>query len=286
MKNVLVRLEEYLPRASEAERGTIRWLLQSPESAVELGVHQLAGQTFTSPSTIIRLCRKLGFDGYKEFHKALLYELAVRKEASDEQTREIEREDSLEAIVEKVTYRNIVSLENTKKLFNMETFSTCVDLISNAENLILFGMGASLLIAKDACLKFVRVNKSCYCGDDWHLQLLYAKNSTNRDVAIAISYTGMTRETLECVQQVKKNGTPVIAITRFEPSKLVKLADYSLYVVTIEMFSRIGAMSSRTAQSNIIDILYSAYVNKNYDECAKRIIQTHFSKESEDETGV
>ena len=113
MKNVLVRLEEYLPRASEAERGAIKWLMQSPESAVDLSIQQLAGRTFTSASTIIRLCRKLGFDGYKEFHKALLYELAVRREASDEQTREIDRADTLEAIAQKVTYRNILSLENT-----------------------------------------------------------------------------------------------------------------------------------------------------------------------------
>ena len=186
MKNVLVRLEEYLPRASEAERGAIKWLMQSPESAVDLSIQQLAGRTFTSASTIIRLCRKLGFDGYKEFHKALLYELAVRREASDEQTREIDRADTLEAIAQKVTYRNILSLENTNKLLNMEVLSTCLELIDAADNLIFFGMGASLLIARDACLKFVRVNKSCYFGDDWHMQLLHAKNSTERDVVIAI----------------------------------------------------------------------------------------------------
>lgn len=279
MKSVLVRLEEYLPRASEAEKGAVKLLLQSPESVVDLSIQQFANRTFTSASTIIRLCRRIGFDGYKEFHKALLYELAVRKEANDEQIRKIEREDTLEAIVQKVTYRNILSLENTKKLLNLETLRECVELIDRADNLILFGMGASMLVARDTCLKFVRVNKSCYFGDDWHLQLLYAKNSTERDVAIAISYSGVTRETLACVETVKKNGTPVIAITRFEPSKLVKLADYSLYVATIELFSRIGAMSSRMAQSNIIDILYSAYVNKNYDENVTKIIQTQFSKQ-------
>ena len=281
MKNVLVRLEEYLPRASEAERGAIKWLMQSPESAVDLSIQQLAGRTFTSASTIIRLCRKLGFDGYKEFHKALLYELAVRREASDEQTREIDRADTLEAIAQKVTYRNILSLENTNKLLNMEVLSTCLELIDAADNLIFFGMGASLLIARDACLKFVRVNKSCYFGDDWHIQLLHAKNSTERDVVIAISYSGVTMETIKCAEIAKKNGTPVIAITRFEPSKLVKLADYSLYVATIELFSRMGAMSSRIAQSNIIDILYSAYVNKNYDTCVPKIIRTHFSKKTD-----
>ena len=282
MKGVLVRLKGYSSRASEAEKGVANLILESPELAVNMSIHQLAVSSFTSASTIVRLCRKLGFEGYKDFRKALLYEVSVRKEVSNEQTRKIEREDSLEMIVQKVTYRNIVSLENTNKLLSMDILSQCVELIDGAQNIIFFGMGASLLVARDACLKFVRVNKPCCFGDDWHLQVLHARNSSPQDVAIAISYSGTTRETIQCVETVKENKTPVIAITRFDASALAKLADYNLYVESPEMFARIGAMSSRMAQFNIIDIIYSAYVNRNYDECVPKIIHTDLKRKNED----
>lgn len=281
MEGVLVRLRGYFARASEAEKGVADLILKSPELVVNMSIHQLAADTFTSASTIIRLCRKLGFDGYKDLRKALLYEVSVRKEVSDEQTRKIEREDSLETIVQKVTYRNIVSLENTNKLLNMEVLARCVELIDSAQNVIFFGMGASLLVAKDACLKFVRVNKQCHFGDDWHLQMLYARNSSSADVAIAISYSGTTLETIRCAETVKKNGTPLITITRFDALPLVKFADYNLYVESPEMFARIGAMSSRMAQFNVIDIIYTAYVNRNYEECIPKIIHNDLKQDSD-----
>lgn len=281
MKSVMVRLEEYGPQATGAEKGLINWLLENSDTAVNLSIQKLANCSFTSPSTIIRLCRKLGFEGYKEFHKALLYEWAVNRETGDEHTKEIEREDTLEEIVQKVTYRNIASLENTNKLLDVDSLKQCVELIDSAENVILFGMGASLLVARDAYLKFTRVNKSCRLGDDWHIQWLHAMNSTKKDVAVAISYSGMTKEVVKCAETVRKNGTPLIVISRFEATRLTKLADCNLYVATIELFSRIGAMSSRIAQLNVIDILYSAYVNRNYDECFSRTKKVFFSKEEE-----
>lgn len=285
MKGVLVRIRGYSARASEAEKGVADLIMKNPELVVNMSIHQLAADTFTSASTIIRLCRKLGFEGYKDLRKALLYEVSVRKEVSEEQTRKIEREDSLNTIVQKVTYRNIVSLENTNKLLNMDALAQCVELIDRAENVILFGMGASLLVAKDACLKFVRVNKSCHFGEDWHMQMLYARNSCPNDVAIAISYSGMTQETIRCAETVKNNGTPLITITRFDALPLSKFADYNLYVESPEMFARIGAMSSRMAQFNIIDIIYTAYVNRNYDECIPKIINNNLKQDTEDTTG-
>lgn len=282
MQSVLIRLKGYASRINEAEKGVADLVLKSPELVVNMTIHQLAASSFTSASTIIRFCRKLGFAGYKDFRKALLYEVSARKEVNDEQARKIEREDSLETIVRKVTYRNIVSLDNTNKLLNMEVLGQCIELIDKAQNIIFFGMGASLLVAKDACLKFVRVNKPCQFGDDWHMQKLHARNSTSKDIAIAISYSGTTRETIRCAEIVRKNGTPLVAITRFDASPLAKMADYNLYVESPEMFARIGAMSSRMAQFNMIDIIYSAYVNRNYDECVPRIVHTDLRNDDED----
>ncbi len=279
MKNVLIRLEEYFPRASGAERGVLQYLLEYPDTAVNCSIKQLADCSYTSASTIIRLCRKLGFEGYKEFHKAFLCDLAVRKEAVGEHKKEIQREDDLDAIIRKVTYKNITSLDNTLKLTDREVLKKCLEVLSAAQNIVLFGIGASLLVARDAYLKFARINKSVCFGDDWHLQVIHAQNATPKDVAIVISYSGMTQETLRCAQIVKNNHTPIIAITRFETSPLAKIADYNLYVASTELFFRSGAMSSRISQLNVIDILYAAYVNQNYDACIKRISMTHVEKE-------
>lgn len=280
MKSVLIRLQEYASHASGAEKGAVKYLLEKPESAVKCSIHGLAERTYSSPSTIIRLCHKLGFQGYKDFHKSLIYELALKKSTSAEKKKEISREDSLEAIVEKVTYKNISSLENTMKLVDIQTLEACVDEICKCKTISLFGIGSSLLVAKDAYLKFLRINKPCLINEDWHAQLLQAKNITKDDLAIAISYSGLTEEVLQCVNTVKQKGAPVIAITRFEDTPLARLADYNLSVAATEFIFRSGAMSSRIGQLNIIDILYTAYINRQYDTSVTQFERTHINKSS------
>lgn len=278
MKSVLVRLQEFSKQASGAEKGIIRYLIENPEKAANCNIHELAEVTFSSPSTVIRLCKKLGFNGYKELHKSLLYELALRKSTNLEKRKEITKEDSLESIVDKVTYKNIVSLESTRKLIDLDILEECVDLLCKSHTICLFGMGSSLLVAKDAYLKFLRMNKPCLISEDWHAQLLQARNIKKDDVAIVISYSGLTEEMIRCAAEVKQKRAPIIAITRFENSPLSGMADYNLSVAATEFIFRSGAMSSRIAQLNIIDILYTGFLNKQYEAGLTQFQRTHIEK--------
>lgn len=41
----------------------------------------------------------------------MTYELAVRRQSEEDERKEITRSDSIEDIIEKITYKNIISLE-------------------------------------------------------------------------------------------------------------------------------------------------------------------------------
>ena len=66
MKNVLVKLQEYMMDASTAEKNLVSFLLSHPEEAIGCSVQLLAQRTYCSPSTIMRLCWKMGFSGLKK----------------------------------------------------------------------------------------------------------------------------------------------------------------------------------------------------------------------------
>mgnify|MGYP001074817422 CR=1 FL=1 len=279
MKHVLMRLQEYQKQASVSEKNIIDFLLREMEEASELSVHELAKKSFTSPSTVIRLCKKIGFRGYKEFRKAFIYEVAIRKESGLKQMDEIRQEDSLEEIVDKVTIKNIMSLENTIKLIDMEVLKRSVDLLVKADAIYLFGMGASLMVAQDAYLKFLRVHKLCVISSDVHSQYLQAMNAGKGSVAIILSYSGRTQEMIQCAEKLKKNGIPIILISKFGDSPLARFADCNLSVAATEYIVRSGAMSSRIAQLNIIDILYTAFINRDFENNIMRLQRTHIKKQ-------
>lgn len=186
------------------------------------------------------------------------------------------------ALSKKITLKNIHSLYDALRLIDPETIEKAVELLQACDRILLFGLGASLIAAKDANLKFLRVNKTCLINDDWHLQLITARNSTSQDVGIVISYSGQTAETLTCAEILKHNNTPIIAITRCIESPISKLADVLLYTTSNESLFRSAAMSSRISQLNIIDILYTAFAvsdyEKNFTYLSKTRIVKHIPK--------
>ena len=270
VQNLLVRLKENRDYVSPTERNFIDFVLEDPERVVGISIHVLAAMSFVSPSTISRLCARLEIGGYKGFQHALVYDLATTREAGRTAIGDISPNDSTARTVFKVTRKNIESLSITEKLNTPDVVDTCVDLMSRAGTINLFGMGSSLLTARDLQYKLVRAGVTCNVSEDWHEQLVRAKNMSQGDLAIAFSYSGKTKEVVTCAGQARSQGADVIVVTRAGyDSDLVRLADKVLYVASTEPILRSSASASRISQLDVVDILFAAYVNKNYEKCSK-----------------
>ena len=278
MKNILLRLRELKDDMSSTTACIAQYISDNPEEASRMTARQLANATFSSPSSVVRFCRAAGFEGYKEFRQQLMIELVTLKNDDTTENTSIPANASMGDIIRRVTQRNIQCLVNTQYLLDENTLSECVDLIEKSEKILLFGIGASLCVARDAYLKFLRVNKLCISNDDWHSQLLQAKNSGKNDLAIIFSYSGQTVEMIECIKELKNNGTKVVVVTRLASSPAEKMADYVLNIAAIEPVFRSGAASSRLAQLDVLDILYESYISRHYEECIQQISRTHIHK--------
>lgn len=279
MASLLVRLKQHKDSASPAERDLIGRILEAPGEISGLSIHELAAYTFASPSTITRMCKKLGLKGYKEFQRFLIYDLALLRENELSKIDDLAPTDTTRQTIEKVTRGNVDSLRLVGKLNDPEVYDTCVDLMEAARTINLFGMGASLLSARDLHYKLLRIGVNCNLIDDWHGQLLYASNSGPDDVSIAISYSGSTDEVNTCARLAHERGGKVIAITGagFE-SELTRSADQILFVGSTEPLMRSAAMASRIGQLGVIDILFKSFVNRNYERFSEVLEKNQIRK--------
>lgn len=283
MKPVLIRLKEYMRQASGSEKQIIEYILNQPSHIIKTSVQQLAKDTFTSPSTIVRLTRKIGFEGFKEMKKALIVELTLKDRVVLRESEEITPLDTTETLIDKMIYKHILSIEETRTLVDPHILDQCVKAISQAKTIYLFGIGSSFLVAKDFQQKFMRVNKPCVSFEDYHMQLLQARNMDPGDLAIIISYSGETKEMIACSKIIQSSGVKSISITRFGTSSISELADYNLFVTANEPLYRIGATTSRIAQLCMIDMLYLSYIHSVYEEASKSIHRTQLDKQSQKE---
>lgn len=278
MSIAMIRLEEFKKEASSTEKTIIEYMLKNLDKTTKLTIYELSEKTYTSPSSIIRLCKKIGYTGYREFIKELIHEQAILNNEKSKIISNFDENDGIEEILKKVTFQNINSLEETYKFLDSNVIKNCVERIYDCDHLYIFGMGASQIVAKDAQLKFSRVNKRSFVSEDWHSQLINAKNINEKDVAIMISYSGETREMIKCAEDVKRNGAILISITQLPSNPISRIADYAIYISSNEYDFRSGAMSSRIAQLNIIDILYTGYLSQKYEDTVKILKRNQIEK--------
>lgn len=279
IKGLLLGIRELRHSTSPAIRDVAETIERDPRKTVNLSVRELAAASRTSASSVIRLCRKLGCEGYREFQRELMYELASMDGINDVALEDIVPEDDVDSVLEKVLRSDVRSMEATARLVDPGVLAECARAIANCRTVNLYGVGASLLAARDMQTKLERVDKVCRIQDDWHGQLLSARNLHADDVAVVFSYSGLTEEMLTVARYARDHGATVIAITRAIGSELADEADLVLGVASSEPLIRSGAMGSRMSQLLIVDALYATYVIQDYERCS-RIMLRNFSEKS------
>ena len=64
--SIMTQLEFEL-EFSESEKEIARYILNHGDDVLSMSVKELAKNTYTSPATIVRLCKKIGLEGYNDF---------------------------------------------------------------------------------------------------------------------------------------------------------------------------------------------------------------------------
>ncbi|CAI8893706.1 MULTISPECIES: MurR/RpiR family transcriptional regulator [Brevibacillus] len=260
----LVSLQAILDQLKPSERKVADYILAHPEDVVKLSVQKLAEFSGVSEATIIRLARSLNMKGYQELKLRVAGDLT--KQTAIGSYQEIMMEGSVESIMQAVSWNNIQSIQDTLSVLSNEEVKKAVDVLSVARKIDVYGVGASAVIADDIRQKFSRINLWCEAYSDFHAQLTSAVTLTEKDVVIGISYSGQTEDIIQSLTEAKQQGATIITLTKFGPSPVAELANIRLFTSSVEKSIRSGAMASRIAQLNVIDILFITMISRMQEQ--------------------
>lgn len=262
----LVSLQAILEELKPSEQKVAQYILAHPEEVVKLSVQKLAELSGVSEATIIRLARSLNMKGYQELKLRIAGDLNKQVTNNLGSYQEIMMEGSIESIMQAVSWNNIQSIQDTQSVLSSDEVKRAADALSQARKIDVYGVGASAVIAADIKQKFSRINLWCEAYADFHAQLTSAVNLTEQDVVIGISYSGQTEDIIQSLTEARQQGATIVTLTKFGPSPVAELADIRLFTSSVEKSIRSGAMASRIAQLNVIDILFITMVSRQQEE--------------------
>ena len=268
MTNVEARIRSSYNSLSETERKAADYFLEHKQDIYNLPIAQMAKESGVSPAAWVRLCKTIGYAGLKEMRKQLYTERGSepQQRQSDVYFADLREGSNVVQILHTVSSTSVQAIRDTAKMLDPKALDEAANCILQADSIRLFGMAASGLVAEDLYNKLLRINKNAVFSRDSHVQLSYSSTLTPHDVAIFVSNTGTTQETIQAMQAAKNCGCRTIGITRYsKKSPLSAGCDILLYTASPEVYIRSGAMSSRLAQLMTVDVLFTLVASKDYN---------------------
>ncbi|ODT81184.1 MAG: RpiR family transcriptional regulator [Pelagibacterium sp. SCN 64-44] len=250
-----------LPLLTPLELRVVETVFALRQFTERTALSQIATDAGVSEALVVKIAKKLGFSGFRDFRTAVAEYI---RSPTAEMHEELSADDSSEAILQKVFRTSIQALEETLAIIDIAAFDRSADIVKTARNRDFYGVGGSAQIARDVSHKFLRIGIRSSVQDDAHMMLMSAALLGPDDVAVGFSHSGRTTAVIDAIQLARKNGARTVVVTNYNSSPLAEIADIVL-CSTAQGSPLMGEnAAARIAQLNILDALFVAVAQRDY----------------------
>lgn len=276
MNGILLSILNNKASFSSKELEVANAILKDPGKLLTCTIIEYAEFINTSPATITRFCKRMNLSGFQELK--LLIAKAINND--DLIIGSIDRDinstsiETTSGIIASVMTNAISSLDRLNRLLDVDTLESVASTIANSRHILICGVGASGVVAKDFHQKLVRIGILSHCDDDFDLAKVQVTSFNSRDLVIAFSYSGMKAEIKSIVSIAKEKGATVVAVTRAGSNPIANSADFHISVAPSEAIVREGATVSRLQMLIVVDIIYQMLIKNSTGSTLETLKET------------
>lgn len=270
--NCLIRIRQRYAGLARSDKKLADFLLAQPDRARHLSSQQLASEAGVSQSSVVKFAQKVGFKGFPALKLAISEALASNPNPQSMQLHnQIRGDDPMRLVGEKLIKENVTAMHATLDVNSEEKLLESVVMLRAARRIILTGIGASGLVARNFGWKLNKIGHHALVEQDMHALLSTVQAMDKDDLLLAISYSGERREINLAADEALRVGGKILAITGFTPNALQQRATRCLYTIAEEQATRSAAISSTSAQMMLTDLLFMALVQQDLEHAPERI---------------
>ena len=275
MGNIRKQIEKGYADLRRSEKLAADYVLEHMEQIPDLSIDRLAHNAGVSQPTVLRMLRSAGFSGYRDFCYRLVAELAKKAEAGEGGKGPmygytLDKSTLLEEIPFNMAATTQKMLEETVKNFSGKIYQKTVEALANARLIDIYGVENSEATALDLLTKLLYLGLPCRYFSDCYHQQIAAGALTPGDVAVGISYSGESKDTVDSLRTAKKAGARTIAVTNFKDAAISRYADI-LICTSQEQLMYGDAIFSRSCQILVVDMIYMGIISLDYDRFTDRL---------------
>ncbi|MXQ13313.1 MurR/RpiR family transcriptional regulator [Microvirga makkahensis] len=252
--SLLQRILQDMGEMGAAEQRIGAFVNSSPGEVIHMSMAKLAERCSVSDPTIMRFCRRFGFDGYQDFKLHLAQSLVPSAPFAYEQ---IVSSDSVENIVRKTCRNSLNAIQRALEDLVPKQIEAAAQLLRGATWIGIYASGISEITAIDAEHKFQRLGMRCAAVIGRQKQWMHAESSRPNEVALIFSQSGHTKQMVELAIAARSGGARVVSVTAAE-SPLARVTDVLVAVLPYDRTELMTPLASRLNHHLVINMLVTA----------------------------
>lgn len=227
---------ESMNQLSDLELDIYNYIISHKHEVIHLKLKDLATDLHVSQSMITRVAKKLGYEGFLEWKAEMKL---------DQNDKPSQNKRTLNYILD---YFNRIDTKEFDDIIHEVT-----RIIAESREVVCSGIGLSDAIAKFAASLFNRKGRRTIYSDDFSERFRGMYNE--KDCVLFFTVSGETQEVVSRIQDLKRYGIKIIAITNNSSSTVARLSDF---VITYNMpSSRNSDFYSSATQVPVLYIIES-----------------------------
>lgn len=247
--NPIEKLKFHQNSFTKSENQIMKFIINSPLDIIQLSIIEIAKRSNTSKSAIIRLCQKIGYEGFSEFK----FDLS-RYMISNNQTSDNSDDDNSIAIISS-TYANYIN--NISETLTLDDIKTLSENILNSNKIKIFGINRTGFSASQLRYRLSKIGFDAEVITDTILMQDTVNNLKKDDLCIIFSIKGLKEPYLDCVKILQENNCKTALITMTKTSPIEGFFDQVIYLPYISKLSDVKFLDDQAIFFVFIEIILS-----------------------------
>ncbi|MBJ2846126.1 MurR/RpiR family transcriptional regulator, partial [Salmonella enterica subsp. enterica serovar Agona] len=159
-------------------------------------------------------------------------------------------------------------------LLDMQQVLGVVDALRHCHSVYIFGVGSSGITALDMKHKLMRIGLRGDAVSNNHFMYMQATLLKAGDVAMGVSHSGTSPETVHSLRLARQAGATTVAITHNLGSPLCEEADFCLINGNRQGMLQGDSIGTKAAQLFVFDLLYTLLVQSSPEQARESKLRT------------
>ncbi len=256
------------------------YIVRNPKKVVDMTVGELAKECGVSEASVSRFCKRIELKGFHHLKISLARELVDAKD--DGEISGHISVDDMEGSLRGILSNKMEELRQTVAMIDREELKKILDVINNADTVLMAAVGNTIPVAMDGAYKLNQIGIRAMSTPIWETELGYSYNLTDKDIVVAISNSGESTGVIQVLEAAKSRGAVAISITNNARSSVAELSTYHITTATREKLFLDGYCFSRVSATMVIEIIYlllASMRKKSYESIVRHEQAMAYTKE-------